>query len=130
MTLAEARAYLEELGLTLPDAILSCLITRPLTIQDCMDSHGYDTCTQSLISYYLVGLLAISSGGRRIKSQSAPSGAARSFEYGTLAQQSTQLANALRLLDPYGCSTPLIPDPVDVVGLAVFVGNGSPVCRC
>lgn len=130
MTLAEARAYLAELGLELPDAILTCLITRPLLLEECFDRHGYDTCTRSLIAFYVLGLLAISSGGRRIKSQTAPSGASRSFEYGTLAQQATQLANALKIIDPYGCSTGLLPAPVDAVGLAVFVGNGGPVCGC
>lgn len=130
MTLAEARAYLAELGLELPDAILACLITRPLLLEECFDRHGYDTCTRSLIAFYVLGLLAISSGGRRIKSQTAPSGASRSFEYGTLAQQATQLANALKIIDPYGCSTGLLPAPVDAVGLAVFVGNGGPVCGC
>lgn len=130
MTLAEARAYLAELGLELPDTILSCLITRPLLIQECMDRNGYDTCTQSLIGYYLVGLLSITSGGRRVKSQTAPSGASRSFEYGTLDQQAGQLRNALALLDPFGCASGLVPAPIDAVGLGVFVGNGSPQCGC
>lgn len=107
MTEAEAREYLSQLGLTIPDAMLTALITRISSIDGCIAQYPADV--QTLIQYYLVGLLAITSGGRRIRSQSAPSGASQSYSYGTLVEQQRQLVNALRLIDTEGCANDLIP---------------------
>ena len=107
MTEADAREYLEQLGLTIPDVMLTALIARIGTISDCISQYPADV--QTLIEFYLVGLLAITSGGRRIRSQAAPSGASQSYSYGTLIEQQRQLVNALRLIDTEGCTTDLIP---------------------
>lgn len=122
ISLEQAKAYLAELGYEIPDAILGCLITTAERIQDCLDANGYPACTQDLIYYYLVGMLAISNGARRIKSQAAPNGASRSFDYP--ADQLKQLRQMLRVLDPAGCSTSLQPaDPNSAA--AMFIGLGS-----
>lgn len=123
ITVEEAAAFLRELGLTLPTAILECLVNKAASIQACLDGAGYSECDQKLIYYYLVGMLAISSGARRIKSQGAPSGASRSFEYGTLTEQMRQLRNSLRVLDTSGCTTELQPaDPGGQAGMWVGLG--------
>lgn len=107
MTEADAREYLAELGLSVPNIMLSALIARVSSVDDCISKYPEES--QTLIRYYLVGLLAITSGGRRIKSQGAPSGASQSYSYGTLVEQQRQLVNGLRLVDPDGCTSGLIP---------------------
>lgn len=69
---------------------------------------------------YAAALMSASSGARKIKSQSAPSGASRSFEYGD--DSITWLRDSLAALDTSGC-TGVLPITVgssvgffDVVG--------------
>lgn len=107
MTTTEAAAYLDQLGLSLPQPILAALVAKVESIDACLGQ--YSTTDADLIRYYLIGLLSISSGGRRVQSQSAPSGASQSYSYGTLSDQMRQLKAALRLLDTKGCTADLIP---------------------
>ncbi len=107
MTPTEAAAYLDQLGLSLPTPILSALVAKVESLDDCLGQ--YSTADADLIRYYLIGLLSISSGGRRVQSQSAPSGASQSYSYGTLSEQMRQLKAALRLVDTEGCTAALIP---------------------
>lgn len=109
MTQSESAEYLAQLGITVPDPLLTAIINKTASIDACMDANGYSADSKALVAYYLTGLLAISSGGRRVSSQSAPSGASQSYKYGTLAEQSRQLRNALALVDPAGCASPLVP---------------------
>lgn len=124
MTVDEAREYLAELGLALPLGLLTCLVGTLSKPDACMIGAGYDECTQNLIRYYLLGLLAIGNGARRIKSQTAPSGASRSFEYGTVQDQRAGLLANLRALDTSGCTAGMIPDTG--MPLALYTGRG---CR-
>lgn len=123
MTATEAAAYLSELGLQLPAPLLDALVLKIDAIDTCMTEKGYTTFDKSLIRYYAIGLLAITSGGRRVQSQSAPSGASRSYSYGSLVEQQRQLTNALRLVDIDGCADDLIPaEPGGKAGLWVARG--------
>lgn len=124
ITVEDAAKYLAELGLAIPTVILECLVDKANSIEPCMTGAGYDECTQKLISFYLVGMLATSSGARRIKSQGAPSGASRSFEYSSLADLYRQLQASLAVLDPSGCSNalqPAAPGPQ----AALFIASGG-----
>ncbi len=124
MTTTEAAAYLDQLGLSLPTPILAALVAKVESIDACMTEKGYSTTDQDLIRYYLIGLLSISSGGRRVQSQSAPSGASQSYSYGTLSEQMRQLKAALRLLDTEGCTAALIPaEPGPQAALYVVQGR-------
>lgn len=124
-TVADLTDYLTELGYTLPPKMLECLLAKAETARACMVGAGYDECTQDLAVTYLAAMLAISSGARRIKSQTAPSGASRSFDYA--GDQLKQLRQALVTLDPSGCTVPL--QPADPSGrAALFVGRASQ-CR-
>lgn len=107
MTTTEAAAYLDQLGLSLPEPILAALVAKVDSLDTCLGQ--YSESDAALIRYYLIGLLAISSGGRRVKSQSAPSGASQSYSYGTLSEQMRQLKAALALIDTNGCTADLIP---------------------
>ena len=122
MTENEARAYLDQLGLSIPDFMLSALIAKVGSIGTCL--LQYPAETQTLIQAYLIGLLAISSGGRRVTSQSAPSGASQSYSYGSLSEQMRQLKAALALLDTDGCTADLIPsEPGPQAAMYVVTGR-------
>lgn len=124
-TVSDLTEYLTELGYTLPSKMLDCLLAKAEAARTCMVGAGYDECSQDLAVTYLAAMLAISSGARRIKSQTAPSGASRSFDYA--ADQLRQLRQALVIVDPRGCTSKL--QPADPSGrAALIVGRASP-CR-
>lgn len=124
ITLEEMQAYLAELGLTLPAVMLECLIDKAESALPCMIGAGYSECDQKLAMLYLVGMLSISAGARRIKSQGAPSGASRSFDYAQ--DQLRQLRQSLAIIDPSNCTGAL--QPADPTGrAALFIGR--PTCR-
>ncbi|HHQ6537923.1 TPA: DUF7370 family protein [Serratia fonticola] len=118
---SDVKALLAELGYAIPDAVLNLLFCQLDKIQDCLDGAGYDECTQQLIQLYAMCLMAASSGARKIKSQGAPSGASRSFDYGE--DGLTQLREALRMIDSSGCSTVLPITVSPPVGLFMVVGG-------
>lgn len=107
LTIEQAQEYLAELGLTLPSFVLSALVNKSNGIDACLDGSGYSDDDALLIKVYLVGLFAITNGARRIKSQSAPSGASRSFDYGV--SQFREIRSALNAIDKFGCATSLQP---------------------
>lgn len=124
ITTEDAAAYLAELGLSVPAAVLACIVEKANSAEACMIGAGYDACDITLSLLYLTGMLAISAGGRRIKSQGAPSGASRSFEYGTITEQMRQLRASLQVLDASGCTTALQPaEPGPRAGL--WIGKGG-----
>jgi hypothetical protein len=69
---------------------------------------------------YAAALMATSSGARRIKSQGAPSGASRSFDYGD--DSITWLRDSLARLDTSGCTSELPISAGNSVGLFMVVG--------
>lgn len=105
--LEEARAMLDELGFTSPNALLELYVEQTNTLDKALNGAKYREETQKLIKLYLVAILAISSGARRIKSESAPSGASRTFEYGN--DVIGRLKSAIRGIDPNGCANELLP---------------------
>lgn len=124
ITLTDLQEYLAELGLTLPAFMLQCLLDKAESTRACMIGAGYSECDQDLAVTYLAAMLSISSGARRIKSQGAPSGASRSFDYAQ--DQLRQLRQNLAILDPSGCTTAL--QPADPTGRAAL-WIGRPPCQ-
>lgn len=120
-TPADVKSLLTELGYTIPDALLTPILCSVNKIDECMDSAGYDDCTQTLIKLYATALMSVSSGARRIKSQSAPSGASQSFDYG---EDSTRwLRDSLSALDKAGCTASLPISAGANVGFFMVVGG-------
>ena len=117
----DVKAFLAELGYSIPDALLTPILCRVNSIIDCMDGAGYDDCTQQLILLYAAALMSASSGARKIKSQGAPSGASRSFEYGDDAVK--WLRNSLLSLDTNGCTDGLPITAGNTVGFFDVVGG-------
>lgn len=121
LTPEEIKGFLAELGYSIPDALLTPILCRVNSIIECMDGAGYDDCTQQLILLYAAALMSASSGARRIKSQSAPNGASRTFDYGDDAI--AWLRNSLAALDTNGCSSALPITAGNSVGFFDVVGG-------
>lgn len=121
ITADDVKGFLAELGYTIPSALLTPILCRVNEIIACMELNGYDECTQQLILLYAAALMSASSGARRIKSQSAPSGASQSFEYGD--DGISNLSSALASLDVYGCASGLPITAGSSVGFFDVVGG-------
>jgi hypothetical protein len=126
LTIEQARQYLESVGINLPDFILIALVEQANSIDACLIAAGYSSGTALLIKTYLMGLLSLAQGDRYISSQSAPSGASRSFRYQSFADRWRGTLSLLRGLDRSGCAAGLIPDDPTQVGRAgLWVAKGG-----
>ena len=125
ITLEQAKEYLSELGITPPDLIINAWLASFSDISRCMTENGYPMATQMLILSYLVALYGLSSGNRYISSQTAPSGASRSFRYAELRDIYRGQLGMLRMLDKAGCANGLIPPEPGAKGAALFIGRGG-----
>lgn len=128
VTQEQAKEYLVSQGITLPDFILAALVEQANSIQECLDAN-YPAATALLIQMYLLGLMGLGQGDRYISSQSAPSGASRSFRYGSFADRWKGSLGLLRGLDKNGCATALIPaDPTQQAFAGLWVAKGGCMC--
>ena len=121
VTADDVKGFLSELGYAIPDALLNPILCVVNKIIPCLEGAGYDECSAKLILMYAAALMATSSGARRIKSQGAPSGASRSFEYGD--DSITWLRNSLSQLDTSGCTGELPISAGNTVGFFDVVGG-------
>lgn len=112
LTIQEAQEYLDSVGINLPAFILAALVEQVNTIVPCLEANYPSASTRKLILAYLLGLMALGQGDRYISSQTAPSGASRSFRYQSFADRWKGGLSLLRGLDVHGCASGLIPaDP-------------------
>ncbi|EAB6379063.1 DUF7370 family protein [Salmonella enterica subsp. enterica serovar Altona] len=121
ITAEQVKQQLSALGYTsVPDFMIDAYLCKIASIEPCLVGAGYDDCDMVLIQVYAVTLMVLTAYTQRIKSQSAPSGASRSFDYG---DNVLNLRDALLALDTSGCTSDL---PIDVgqrVGLFMVVGG-------
>lgn len=108
-----------ELGFTLPDSVLSLLLSQVNAKSGCLEAN-YDETTQKLLLIYTVVRLASLSGARKISSQSAPNGTSRSFAYDSAGTD--YLLNQIRAWDSAGCLSDL-PLSSKTVGFFGVVGG-------
>ncbi len=128
VTKEKAKEYLESQGITLPDFVLDALVEQVNSIQDCLDAN-YPASTALLIQLYLLGLMGLGQGDKYISSQTAPSGASRSFRYQSFSDRWKGALNLLRGLDKKWCATDLIPpDPTNKAFAGVWIGKGGCMC--
>lgn len=121
VTADDVKGFLSELGYAIPDALLNPILCVVNKIIPCLEGAGYDECSAKLILMYAAALMATSSGARRIKSQGAPSGASRSFEYGD--DSITWLRDSLAKLDTSGCTGELPISAGNTIGFFDVVGG-------
>ncbi|ADU69433.1 hypothetical protein [Pantoea sp. At-9b] len=101
ITLSDVKPLMAELGFTVPDVVLQLLIDQVNATSSCMDGAGYSESLQKLMLIYAAARLAALSGARKIASQSAPSGASRSFTYDSAGTD--YLYKQLLAWDTNGC---------------------------
>lgn len=123
ITAEDVKSLLAELGYTIPSALLTPILCAVDKIDACLDGAGYDDCTQTLIKLYAAALMSASSGARRLKSQGAPSGASRSFDYSDDGVE--DLRTALSLADTSGCTDALPISAGSRVGFFMVVGGAD-----
>lgn len=128
VTQEQAKEYLVSQGISLPDFILSALVEQANSIQECLDAN-YPSATALLIQMYLLGLMGLGQGDKYISSQSAPSGASRSFRYGSFSDRWKGSLGLLRGLDKYGCATSLIlANPTQQAFAGIWIARGGCMC--
>lgn len=115
ITLDDVKPLIAELGFTVPDAVLQLLIDQVSAASACMDGAGYSESLQKLILIYAAARLSALSGARKISSQSAPSGASRSFTYDSAGTD--YLYRQLLAWDTHGCLSAL---PLSGVSVGFF----------
>ncbi|MFP7606796.1 DUF7370 family protein [Serratia quinivorans] len=119
ITAAQVKQQLSALGYTIPDFMIDAYLCKLESISQCLEAAGYDECDMMLIQMYAVTLMAITAFSQRIKSQSAPSGASRSFDY---TGDVKTMRDTLTALDTAGCTVPLPIDVGSSVGFFDVVG--------
>lgn len=128
LTSDQAKEYLATVGISLPSFVLDALVEQANSIQECLDAN-YTPATALLIQLYLIGLMGLGQGDKYISSQSAPSGASRSFRYQSFSDRWKGSLNLLRGLDKNGCATALIPpDPTNQAFAGIWIGKGGCMC--
>ena len=112
--------------LQMTNRMLLAIMSKVAALQPCFDSHGYTDDDVFLITVYLCSLIATVNGADgRIKSQSAPSGASRSFDYQKIGDRWKALRDLLRGVDPHGCTDELVPpNPEKKGNAALWISPG------
>ena len=115
ITIADLRAFAPSLEIS--DASLEVYLCLVNKLDDCLDANYPDDCTQKAIKLNALAHFAQVSEGRFIKSQRAPSGASRSFDYiqGKEGIKLTNYGRMLEMLDTAKCFEGLFPQG-DTVG--------------
>jgi hypothetical protein len=130
VTIEEVQEYLTTQQIEIPASMLARLIARVAKFQECFDANGYDENDVYFIHLYLVAMLALFGADGRIRSQAAPNGASRSFQFGTLGERWSALRTMLMQLDPKACTWGLIPaNPDSRANCALFVSPGPEGCQ-
>ena len=122
LVLSDVTEYFSQLGLSLPDALMSCLISSVNDKQACLESAGLTTCQIKIAQLNALAILGLSQGARQVSSQSAPSGASQSYAYPTAQEQMRSLIASLRTLGAYACFENILPNAQAKGRLVVGIG--------
>lgn len=130
ITKEQAKQQLVSMGVdNIPDFMLQLLVDQVNSIQECLDAN-YPAGTALMIQVYLLSLMGLAQGHKYISSQTAPSGASRSFRWANLSDTWRGTLSLLRGLDKHGCAEGLIPaDPTKKAYAGVWVSTPNK-CGC
>lgn len=128
LTLAASKEWLASLGLTIPDIVLQLLVDQINEADECLTANGVSPGTALLMKYYMLALLGVTQGNKYVTQERAPSGASRSYAFGTLSDGYKQYYNSLIKLDKFGCFTDMIPDDPTAANCAFFIGKPNGGC--
>lgn len=124
ITLAQVKQYLSSQGIeNVPDFILEAWIDELGAVEGCLSA--YPASTALLIQSYLIALFALGQGDKYISSQTAPSGASRSFRYQSFKDRWAGQLALLRKLDKNGCTDDLIPDDPNGSNGGIWLARGD-----
>lgn len=123
VTVEQVKEYLASLGISLPDFLIEALVAQMGAVEECLEQ--YPPSTALLIQLYLLSLLAMAQGDKYVSSQSAPSGASRSFRYQGFQNLWTSRLNLLNRLDTFNCTGELIPDDPFQANAGLWVSSGG-----
>jgi hypothetical protein len=102
----QAQQFLSEsLGISVASFLLDAAIAKVAAAESAMEEAGYSAPDRVIIQTYAVAIIA-GTAARQIASQSAPSGASRSFKYADKALAA--LRAALAALDTAGTVTDIV----------------------
>lgn len=128
LTLAAAKEWLASLGLSIPDPVLQLIVNKLNSVDDCLTANGVSPDDALLMKYYLLALLGVTQGNKYITAERAPSGASRSYAFGTLSDGYKQYYGLLTGLDKYGCFGEMIPTDPTAANCAFFIGKPDSGC--
>ena len=128
LTLAAAKEWLASLGLSIPDPVLQLIVNKLNSVDACLTANGVSPDDALLMKYYLLALLGVTQGNKYITAERAPSGASRSYAFGTLSDGYKQYYGLLTDLDKYGCFDDLIPKDPTAANCAFFIGKPDGGC--
>jgi hypothetical protein len=130
ITLAELKLFLEGQGVTLPDFVLSALITLADGMDACLTGAAYSADVGRLIKVYAISLMGIAQVDKYVSSESAPSGASRSYRFRRDDGNRAGILAMLKLLDKSGCADALLPtSPEKIAHAGLWIaraGNCEP----
>lgn len=112
ITAAQAQQYLDgALGVGVPSFIVEAAVAKVAPYEQAMVDAGYSDADRTLIQAMTVSIIAAAGAPRRISSQTAASGAGRSFK--NFDNGLTALRRSLASLDTKGVTAGLVGvDPV------------------
>lgn len=126
LTVEQAQQYLKSQGIdTVPEFILQAWLDLANGANECLEER-YTPSVAMLIQCYLIALMAYGQGDKYISSQTAASGAGRSFRYQSFADRWKGILSLLRGLDVHGCVSGLIPaDPTQNAHGGIWIAKGG-----
>lgn len=126
LTAEQAAEYLASQGIdNVPSFVLAGWLEQAAGVAPCLEAN-YSPATATLIQAYLLALFALGQADKYISSQTAPSGASRSFRYQSFSDRWRAQLALLRGLDTAGCTADLVPpDPTGAPRGAMFVATGG-----
>lgn len=126
ITTEQAQQYLQSQGIdNVPEFIVQAWIEQLTAVDECLSSN-YPESTALMIQAYLLALFALGQADKYISSQTAPSGASRSFRYNSFADRWKAQLALLRGADKHGCTNDLIPpDPTNTAHAGIWVSKGG-----
>ncbi len=111
ITPTQAAEYLDKaMGISLPSFLVTAACDRVEAAEPAMVAAGYTEADTTLMQCMAVTLVASAGAPRRLQSQSAPSGASRSFKHAEDAL--SQIRRTLTAMDTAGTLAATVgPDP-------------------
>lgn len=131
ISIEQVREFLGADYASIPDSVIETYICLVDKLDDCLDANYPDECVQEAIKLNAAAHFVAVTSGRNLKSQRAPSGASRSFEYYASKEgiRLTQYGRMVQMLDSAECFEKAYPQGSQV-GVLALGKKGCNSGRC